>query len=140
VLVTWSVVTCVALLAGMEVGGNAADIAGLYTLSLTVNVVALLFACGIALRLRTLQAGPLMQFPVFMLLFMAPVYVPQALLVGWVSHVARVNPITLILNTNRDFLAGLQAEALLTYGIAFGLMVVMAAWAVTGMRRAETAG
>ena len=64
-----------------------------------------------------------MQFPVFMLLFMAPVYVPQALLVGWVSHVARVNPITLILNTNRDFLAGLQAEALLTYGVAFGLMV-----------------
>jgi ABC-2 type transport system permease protein len=81
-----------------------------------------------------------MQFPVFMLLFMAPVYVPQALLVGWVSHVARVNPITLILNTNRDFLAGLPAGALLTYGIAFGLMVVMAAWAVTGMRRAETAG
>lgn len=140
VLVTWSVVTCVALLAGMEVGGDAAQIAGLYLLSLTVNVVALLFACGIALRLRTLQAGPLMQFPVFMLLFMAPVYVPQDLLAGWVSHVAAINPLTLILNTNRDFLAGLPAEALLTYGVAFGLMGLMAIWAVTGMRRAETAG
>jgi ABC-2 type transport system permease protein len=140
VLVTWSVVTAVALLAGMGVGGSAADVVGLYTLSLTVNVVALLFACGIALRLRTLQAGPLMQFPIFMLLFMAPVYVPQALLAGWVSHVARLNPITLILNTNRDFLAGLPAEVLLTYGVALGLMVLMAAWAVTGMRRAETAG
>ena len=51
-----------------------------------------------------------MQFPVFMLLFLTPVYVPQALLVGWVSHVAKFNPITLILNTNRDFLAGLPAE------------------------------
>jgi ABC-2 type transport system permease protein len=140
VLVTWTVITCVALLAGMSIGGSVADIAGLYTLSLTVNVVALLFACGIALRLRTLQAGPLMQLPIFMLLFMSPVYVPQALLVGWVSHVARLNPITLILNTNRDFLAGLPAEALATYGIALGLMALLSVWAVTGMRRAETAG
>jgi ABC-2 type transport system permease protein len=140
VLVTWTVVTCAALLTGMSVGGDAADIVGLYTLSLTVNVVALLFAAGIALRLRTLQAGPLMQFPVFMLLFMSPVYVPQELLAGWVSHVAKYNPITLILNTNRDFLAGLPAEVLATYGIAFGLMAVLAVWAVTGMRSAETAG
>jgi ABC-2 type transport system permease protein len=140
VLVTWTVVTAVALLAGMGVGGSSAQIAGLYTLSLTVNVVALLFACGIALRLRTLQAGPLMQFPIFMLLFMAPVYVPQALLSGWVANVAKVNPITLILNTNRDFLAGLPAQALLTYAVALGLVAVMATWAVTGMRRAETAG
>jgi ABC-2 type transport system permease protein len=140
VLVTWTVVTCVALLAGMSIGGSVADIVGLYTLSLTVNVVALLFAGGIALRLRTLQAGPLMQLPIFMLLFMSPVYVPQALLVGWVSHVAKLNPITLILNTNRDFLAGLPAEALTTYGIALGLMALLSVWAVTGMRRAETAG
>ncbi len=140
VLVTWTVVTCVALLAGMSVGGSAADIVGLYTLSLTVNVIALLFAAGIALRLRTLQAGPLMQFPIFMLLFMSPVYVPQALLTGWISHVANYNPITLILNTNRDFLAGLPAEVVATYSVAFGLMVVLSAWAVSGMRKAEAAG
>ena len=141
VLVTWAAVTTVAvLIARMEVGGGAIDIAGLYGISLTVNVIALLFAAGIGLRLRTLQAGPLMQFPIFMLLFLAPVYVPQDLLTGWISHAAEYNPITLILNTNRDFLAGLPAEVLLTYGLAFGLMAVMAAWAVTGMRRAEAAG
>ena len=117
-----------------------ADIVALYLLSLTVNVVALLFACGIALRLRTLQAGPLMQFPIFILLFLTPVYVPQELLAGWVSHVAKVNPLTLILNTNRDFLAGQPAEVLAAYGVAFGLMALLAIWAVTGMRRAETAG
>jgi ABC-2 type transport system permease protein len=140
VVVTWTVVTSVGLLAGMEIGGSAADIVALYLLSLTVNVIALLFASGIALRLRTLQAGPLMQFPIFMLLFMAPVYVPQELLAGWVSHIAAVNPMTLILNTNRDLLAGQSAELLLTYGIAFGLMALLLAWAVTGMRRAEAAG
>ena len=99
-----------------------------------------MWAAGVAMRVRSIQGGPLMQFPVFLILFLAPVYVPLSLLSGWIHAVASVNPVTLILNTNRDFLAGLQAEALLTYGIAFGLMVVMAAWAVTGMRRAETAG
>ncbi len=33
-----------------------------------------------------------MQFPMFILLFLTPVYVPQALLAGWVAHVAKVNP------------------------------------------------
>lgn len=140
ILVTWAVVTAVALLAGMGVGGSPAEIVALYLLSLTLNVVALLFSCGIALRLRTLQAGPLMQFPVFILLFLTPVYVPQALLAGWVAQVAEVNPLTLILNTNRDLLAGLSAELLAAYGVAFGLMALLTAWAVSGMRRAEAAG
>lgn len=140
VLVTWTVVTVVALLAGLTVGGDWTEVIGLYLLSLTVNAIALLFAAGIALRLRTLQAGPLMQFPIFMLLFMTPVYVPQALLAGWVASAAELNPLTLILNTNRDLLAGLPAEIALTYGVALGLIALLATWAVTGMRRAEAAG
>jgi len=140
VLVTWTIVTTVALLAGMSVGGDTGEIAALYAISLTVNVIALLFAAGIALRLRTLQAGPLMQFPIFMLLFMTPVYVPQALLAGWVSHVASVNPLTLVLNTNRHLLAGQTAELFATYAVVLGLICLLAAWAVTGMRRAEAAG
>ena len=71
---------------------------------------------------------------------MTPVYVPQALLAGWVSHVARFNPLTLILNTNRDLLAGLSAEILAAYGVAFGLIALLSIWSVSGMRRAETAG
>jgi ABC-2 type transport system permease protein len=140
VLVTWAVVTAVALLAGMTIGGDPAEILALYVLSLSVNVVALLFAAGVALRLRTLQAGPLMQFPMFILLFLTPVYVPQALLVGWIAHVARVNPLTLVLNTNRDLLAGLSAQIALTYAIVLCLIALLSAWAVSGMRSAEAAG
>jgi len=140
VFVTWTIVTAVALAAGMEVDGSALDIAGLYGLGLCVNILALLFASGIAFRLRTLQAGPLMQFPMFMLLFMAPVYVPQALLAGWVAHVAKFNPMTAILNTNRDLLIGAPSDALVTYGIVVGLVALFSFWAVTGLRRAEAAG
>jgi ABC-2 type transport system permease protein len=140
VLTTWTVVTIVALLAGMTIGGNPAQILALYVLSLSVNVFALLFAAGVALRLRTLQAGPLMQFPMFILLFLTPVYVPQALLVGWISHVARVNPLTLVLNTNRDLLAGLSAQIAITYALVLGLIALLSTWAISGMRRAEAAG
>ena len=49
------------------------------------------------MRLRTMQAGPAMQIPVFFILFLAPVYVPLALLEGWIHAVARVNPTTYLL-------------------------------------------
>ena len=44
------------------------------------------------MRLRTIQAGPLMQMPVFLLLFIAPVYVPLALLGDTLHAVRAVQP------------------------------------------------
>ena len=58
------------------------------------------------MRFRTIQAGPLMQMPVFLILFFAPVYVPLNLLEGWIHGVASVNPITYLLETGRGFVAG----------------------------------
>jgi ABC-2 type transport system permease protein len=81
-----------------------------------------------------------MQFPMFILLFLTPVYVPQDLLVGWIAHVARVNPLTLVLNTNRDLLAGLSAEIALTWALVLGLIALLSIWSVSGMRNAEAAG
>jgi hypothetical protein len=68
-LVRWmftaTVLTVVALAVGMNVGGNGVDLFGLYALAVILNIAALLWACGVAMRFRTLQAGPVMQFPVF---------------------------------------------------------------------------
>ena len=76
----------------MQVGGGPVDVVGLYTLALIMNICGFLWAAGIAMRLRTIQAGPLMQMPVFLLLFLAPVYVPLALLGGTLHAFARFNP------------------------------------------------
>ena len=57
-LVTAAVVTVVALLVGMNVGGSGIDLVGLYTLAVFLNLAAILWATGVALRLRTMQAGP----------------------------------------------------------------------------------
>ena len=52
----------------------------------------MLFGIGVAMRLRTMQAGPAMQMPAFLLLFLAPVWVPYDLLTGWVAGRGRVQP------------------------------------------------
>jgi ABC-2 type transport system permease protein len=130
----------VALLTGMQVGGDGLDLAGLVLLSYLTSFAATLWAAGVAMRLRTLQAGPVMQMPVFLVLFLAPVYVPLSLLSGWVHAVAKVNPFTPLIETGRDFISGSPPSAGLAYGIAAVLVVLFGWWAVRGLRSAEAAG
>ena len=143
-LVRWltvaSVVTVVALLARMNIDGNGVDLFGLYTLALLLNLAGTLWATGVAMRLRSQQAAPVMQMPVFLLLFFAPVYVPLGLLQGWIHGVARVNPITPLLESGRGFISGDRVLTAAAFGIVVGLIVGFAFWAQRGLRRAEAAG
>jgi ABC-2 type transport system permease protein len=136
---TVSVITTVALIAGLEVTGGGVDLVGLYTLALLVNAAAMLFGTGIAMRLRTMQAGPLMQVPAFLLLFLAPVWVPYDLLTGWVQSAASFNPVTLMLEAGRGFLAGDPTKVLPAFGVALLLASVTVLWARGGLRSAERA-
>jgi ABC-2 type transport system permease protein len=130
----------VALIVGMQVDGGPVDLFGLIVLALICNLVAALFAFGVAFRLRTIQAGPAMQMPVFLILFFAPVYVPLALLSGWVEAVAKINPFTALIEGGRDLISGQSFDALLAYGIAASLAAFFWVWAVRGLRKAEAAG
>jgi len=80
-----------------------------------------------------------MQIPVFLLLFMAPVYVPLPLLSGWIHAVASVNPTTALLQAGRGFISGNPTGVLVAFGAAIGLALVFAFWARGGLRRAEAA-
>ena len=138
--VTATVLTVVALAAGMEVFGGAVDVVGLYTLALLVNLCGILWASGVAMRLRTMQAGPLMQMPVFMVLFFAPVYVPLGLLEGWIDVAATLNPLTYVLEAVRSMLAGDEVHVALAFGLVGALILLFSAWSLRGLRRAEAAG
>jgi ABC-2 type transport system permease protein len=92
------------------------------------------------MRLRTIQAGPAMQMPVFLVLFLAPVYVPLDLLAGWVATAAGLNPVTVLMEGGRDLIAGTGPELLALYGVALALVVGFGAWGLRGLRRAEAAG
>ncbi len=139
-LVTLTAVTLIGLVAGLNLEGGGLDLFGMYGLAAIINVAALLFAAGIALRFRSLQATPLMQVPVFLFLFLAPVYVPRQLLGGWVHAVAPFNPITHAMETVRDLIAGTGAQYLETLGIVAALLVLAFAFAIRGLRQAEAAG
>ena len=143
-LVRWTmtatVLTVVALIAGMNVFGGPVDVFGMYALALLINVCGLLWACGVAMRFRTMQAGPVMQMPVFLALFFAPVYVPLGLLSGWIETVATVNPLTYVLEAVRSMLAGDEVHVALAFGLALCLAALFAAWSLRGLRKAEAAG
>jgi ABC-2 type transport system permease protein len=138
-LFTIVVITSVALLAGLDVNGSLVDIVGLYTLALLVNAAAMLFGTGVAMRLRTMQAGPLIQTPAFLILFLAPVWVPYDLLTGWVKAAASVNPITLVIESIRGFLEGDPTEVVPAFLVALLLVSVTVLWARGGLRSAERA-
>lgn len=139
-LITWTILTTVALIAGMEVGGSGAEIFGLYGLAVLVNLAATLWAAGVAMRVRSIQGGPLMQFPTFLVLFLAPVYVPLDLLSGWIHTVASLNPVTALLEAGRGFISGDPTVIALAFAVAIALPFLFGLWARGGLRRAEAAG
>jgi ABC-type multidrug transport system permease subunit len=134
------VVTGVAFASGMKIGGGGVDLFGLYVLGFLLSIVGTLWSTGVAMRLRTQQAFPVIQMPVFILLFFAPVYVPLGLLQGWLHGVARVNPITPLLEEGRGLISGEPDKTLLAFAILFALLAFFAAWAIRGLWRAEAAG
>ena len=87
-----------------------------------------------------MQAGPVMQMPVFLVLFFAPVYVPLSLLQGWIHGLATVNPLTRVLEAGRGFLAGSPTQVGVAFAVALGLAALFSLWALRGLRSAEAAG
>ncbi len=139
-LITASVITVAALLAGMNVSGNGIELVGLVGLGIMMNLGSALWACGVAMFLRTEQAGALIQMPVFVVLFLAPVYVPLRLLTGWIHAVARLNPATVTLEAARGLLAGSPTKVALSFALLAAGAALTAVWARRGLASAERAG
>jgi ABC-2 type transport system permease protein len=81
-----------------------------------------------------------MQMPVFILLFLAPVYVPLNLVAGWVHDVARFNPATAFLEAARGFVSGEPTKVGITALCLVAMFALSALWARGGLRSAERAG
>jgi ABC-2 type transport system permease protein len=143
-LVRWSitgtVVTVAALIAGMNVDGSGIDLVGLLGLGIIFNLAAAMWGCGVAMFLRTEQAGALIQLPVFVLLFLAPVYVPLTLLTGWVHDVARLNPASVVLEAGRGLFAASPVKVGLAFALLAGAVILLAIFARRGLASAERAG
>jgi ABC-2 type transport system permease protein len=91
----------------------------------------------VAFRFRSIQAGPLVQTPLFVILFLAPVYVPLTLLKGWIHSVASINPATTFLDAGRGLISGVHNHTGLAFACALGLIAVGLVWTLSGLRNAE---
>jgi ABC-2 type transport system permease protein len=136
-LVPAIVLTAVALITGMHVDGGGLDIGGLIAIAILANVASSLWGLGLALRIRSAQAAPLLQMLMFIVLFLAPVYVPLKLVSGWIHALASLNPITLFLESGRGFISGEHAVLAAAFLVGGGLIVLLALWAQRGLRQAE---
>lgn len=136
---TGTLVFVVALLFGMNILGTGVDMFGLVGLAVIINVAATLFGAGMAMLFRTQQAGPLIQTPIFMTLFLSPVYVPFDLLEGWIQSIATFNPVTYILGAGRSLVAGDPSGVGAAFAIGAALLIFFTFWAMFALRRAERA-
>ena len=139
-LLVGTIVTLAGLIAGMRIEGHGIELFGLFGLGLGMNFTAGLWAIGIAMFLRTEQAGPLIQMPVFVALFLAPVYVPLSLLTGWVHAVSRLNPATAVLEAGRGLFAGSPVKVALSFALLAAGAALLGAFSRRGLASAERAG
>ncbi|MGO8906185.1 MAG: ABC transporter permease [Solirubrobacteraceae bacterium] len=137
-VITMIVITGVALLSGMRITGGGVDVFGLYALAALLVLVGYGWAAGVAFRFRSIQAGPLMQTPVFLILFLAPVYVPLKLLTGWIHALASINPATSFLDAGRGLISGAHNHTALAFACAVALVLLFAVWTLRGLRNAES--
>lgn len=134
------VLTGVAFAFGMNVDGGPLDLVGLYALAALVNLATTFWATALAMFVRSFRAAAAITLPLFLLLFLAPVYVPLDQLEGWLHAVATANPLSYVLESGRGFLAGSPTDVVIAFSAAGGMVVGLALLAVTGLRAAERAG
>ena len=91
-------------------------------LALLVNTAATLFGSGVAMRLRTMQAGPAMQVPVFLFLFIAPVWLPYDLLTGWVHAAATLQSGHALPRDRARVHRGDPTHVLLAFALGIGMV------------------
>ena len=137
VIATGALLFAVGLAAGMQVDGSAVEILGLVTLVLLFALAVILWSLGFVFRVQSIQAAPLLQTPVLLLMFALPVYVPRPLLGDWVEEVASLNPLTPILEAGRGLIIGDPVRVPLAFGIAVALVVALGVWAFTGLLVAQ---
>jgi len=138
-IVVGVVVTGVGFALRMSVDGSALELVGLYGLFLLLLIATTLWALAVAMMIRSFKAAPGMALPIFLALFLTPVFVPLAQLTGWLETVATYNPLTRVVEAGRGFIAGNPTDVYSSFAVLGGLSVLCLVWGLFGVRSAEKA-
>lgn len=108
-----------------------------YAMVAAMAAVAACWGSMLALHYKSQSAAPLMQAGMMGLILLTPAYAPLALLQPWLEEVARVNPITQVIEAARQGFVGGVTWADTWPGLLAlaGLLAVLGALALREMRR-----
>ncbi len=133
----------VLLAVGFAVGVEWPGIDGMILAVFCVMATGAIAACwgvGLALKYRTQSAAPLMQAGMFVLVLTTTAYAPLHLLQGWLQDIARINPLTQVVEAARQGFTGdpiTWSETWPGLVALAGLLAVLGALALRGMNRAS---
>ncbi|MDX6589304.1 MAG: type transport system permease protein [Solirubrobacterales bacterium] len=124
----------------LALGAGFPGIDGLAICFLMVAAMAAVAACWgsmLALHFKSQSAAPLMQAGMLALILTTTAYAPLALLQGWLQDIARVNPVTKVVEAARQGFVGTVTWADTWPGLLAlaGLLAVFGALALREMRR-----
>ena len=127
-------------LVALLLGASFPGVGGLLIAYFMVAAMAAVAACWgsmLALRFKSQSAAPLMQAGTMALILTTTAYAPLILLQPWLQHVARVNPVTQILEAARQGFVGGVSWAETWPGVLalLGLLLLLGALALREMRR-----
>jgi ABC-type multidrug transport system permease subunit len=108
-----------------------------YGLVAVTAAVAACYASTLALHYKSQSAAPLMQAGMLALILMTTAYAPLELLQGWLQDVARLNPMTLVVDAVRQGYVGTIAweETWPAIVALAGMLAIVGALSLRGMRR-----
>ncbi len=137
-----SLIPAVVLLAvGFALGVEWPGLVGLalaLVLVMGTGTIAACWGVSLALRYRSQSAAPLMQAGMFILVLTTTAYAPLELLQGWLAEIARINPLTQVVDAARQGFVGDPLSWAATWpGLVAlaGLLAVLSYFALRGMAR-----
>ena len=124
----------------LALGAGFPGLDGLLVAYLMVAAMAAVAACWgsfLALRFKSQSAAPLMQAGMMALILTTTAYAPLALLAGWLQDVARLNPVTQVVEAARQGFVGGVTWADTWPGLLAlaGMLAVLGPLALREMRR-----
>ncbi|HEU4706128.1 MAG TPA: ABC transporter permease [Solirubrobacterales bacterium] len=122
------------------IGANWPGVDGLvicYAMVMAMAGVAACWGSMLALHYKSQSAAPLMQAGMMALVLLTPAYAPLELLQPWLEKVARINPVTHVVEAARQGFVGSVTWADTWPGLLAltGLLAVLGALALREMRR-----
>jgi len=135
-LVPATVVLAVALALGAQWPG-ADGLLVTFGMVVAMAAVAACWGTMLALRFKSQAAAPLMQVGTLAVILATTAYAPLALLQGWLHEVARINPVTQVVDAARQgFVGGVSWSETLSGVVAVvALLAILGTLALREMRR-----